>query len=235
MEPADFSRVSKERMQRSADRTSPVGEVVAVLVTAFGYLVLTSLVMAAGGQFATGYKLDNAGAAGLILYELVALAIVATFLKARGWKLGDFNPGISWRLTGAGVLLAAAILAANWILSLLVMAAGLIGPEAYGVVDASGLGIALFAVFCIVNPVFEETLVVGYVTEALRDRHPPLLALNVSVSIRLLYHLYQGPAGVIAIIPMGLLFAFVYHRWNRLWPLVFAHGLLDALGILSSR
>ena len=235
MESADFDRVPKERMQRSADRTSPAGEVVVVLVTAFGYLVLMSLAMAAGGRFVTGYKLDNAGAAGLILYELVALAIVGTFLKSRGWTLRDFNPEISWRLTGAGVLLAAAILAANWILAALFMAVGLIGAEAYGSVDAGGLGVALFTALCIVNPVFEETLVVGYVAEALRDRRPPLLAVNLSVSIRLLYHLYQGPAGVIAVVPAGLLFAFAYQRWNRLWPLVFAHSLLDALGILNSR
>jgi len=34
---------------------------------------------------------------------------------------------------------------------------------------------------------------------------------------------------------MGLLFAFVYLRWSRLWPLVLAHGLLDALALAGCR
>ncbi len=222
-------------MQRSADRTSPHVEVAVVLVTAFGYPVLMSVAGAASGRFATGYTLDDAAAGGLILYELAALAIIGAFLKSRGWALRDLNPGIGWRLTGAGVVLGLLIFASNWVVSVLFMAGGLIRPETVGPIDARGLGLAMFAVLCVVNPVFEETLVVGYVVEALRDRHPPLLAVNLSVSVRLLYHLYQGPAGVILIIPAGLLFAFAYLRLNRIWPLIVAHGLLDAVGILGCR
>ena len=222
-------------MQRSADRTSPAGEVVVVLLTAFGFLVLTSLAAAVGGHYAKVDRFDDAGAAGLIAYELAALSIVGAFLKSRGWTLRDIHPEVTWGLSGAGFLLYAATLALWWTVSSLFTATGLIGPDSYPVVDASGLGVVMLAVFCIVNPIFEETLVVGYVAEALRDRHPPLLAVNVSVSIRLLYHLYQGPAGVIAIVPMGLLFAFVYLRWSRLWPLVLAHGLLDALALAGCR
>lgn len=221
-------------MQRSADRTSPAAELAVVMVTAFGFPVLTSLAMAVGGRYAAGLVIDDAGISGLIVYELAALAIVATFLKSRGWTLRDLNPEIRWHLTGAGVVLCLLILASNWIVSSLFTAVGLIDPEGYSV-DASGLGIAPLAALCVVNPVFEETLVVGYLTEALRDRHSPLLAVNLSVSIRLLYHLYQGPAGVISIIPAGLLFAFAYRRLNRLWPLVFAHGLLDAVAVIGCR
>ncbi len=222
-------------MQRSADRTSPTSEVVVVLATAFGFLILMSLAAAVAGHYTRVETFNDAGVAGLIVYELAALAIVGTYLRSRGWTLRDVNPEISWGLTGAGVLLCVATLVLWWTVSALFAAAGLVRPEASPGVDASGLGLAQLAVLCIVNPVFEETLVVAYVVEALRDRRPPLTAVNVSVSIRLLYHLYQGPAGVIAIVPMGLLYAFVYLKWNRLWPLVFAHGLLDAAALASCR
>ncbi len=205
------------------------------MLTAFGYPVLTSLACAAAGRFAEGYKLDDAGAAGLVLYELAVLAIVGTFLKRRGWTLRDLKPEISWRLTAAGVALCLLVLLSEWVVALLFSAAGLIGPEAPGPIDARGLGVAMFAAVCVVNPVFEETLVVGYVAEALRGRHAPLLAINLSVSIRLLDHLYQGPAGGAAIIPTGLVFAYACHGLDRLWPLVFAHGLLDAVGIIACR
>ncbi len=222
-------------MQKSADRTSPASEVVVVLATAFGFLILTSLAAAVAGRYAAPAPLDDAGAVGLIVYELAALAIVGTYLRSRGWTLRDLHPEVTWGLTGAGFLLYGAALAAWWTVSALFVAVGLVEPEAFRVLDAGRLGLAPMAVLCVVNPVFEETLVVAYVVEALRDRHPPLLAVNVSVSIRLLYHLYQGPAGVIAIVPIGLLFAFVYLKWNRLWPLVFAHALLDAAALASCR
>ncbi|MFD1296210.1 CPBP family intramembrane glutamic endopeptidase [Lysobacter gummosus] len=41
--------------------------------------------------------------------------------------------------------------------------------------------------------------------------------------IRIAYHLYQGSAGVVSIVPMGLAYAWLYARTGRLWPLVLAH------------
>ena len=49
--------------------------------------------------------------------------------------------------------------------------------------------------------------------------------------VRLLYHLYQGPVGVVTIVPMGLLYGFVYARTRQLWPLIFAHVLIDIIGL----
>jgi membrane protease YdiL (CAAX protease family) len=46
--------------------------------------------------------------------------------------------------------------------------------------------------------------------------------------VRLLYHLYQGPIGVVTIVPMGLLFGYAYARSRQLWPLIFAHVLITA-------
>ena len=57
--------------------------------------------------------------------------------------------------------------------------------------------------FSIVNGFYEEVLVVGYVFLALASRYGFNTALTTSTAIRLLYHLYQGPVALIAIIPMG--------------------------------
>ncbi len=53
------------------------------------------------------------------------------------------------------------------------------------------------------------------------------MAVNVSAVIRLSYHLYQGVAGVLAIVPLGLLFGFWFARTRQLWPLIVAHAILD--------
>ncbi|HUQ10090.1 MAG TPA: CPBP family intramembrane glutamic endopeptidase [Steroidobacteraceae bacterium] len=57
-------------------------------------------------------------------------------------------------------------------------------------------------------------------------------AINVSTGIRLLYHLYQGPIGILSVVPLGLIFGYAYSRTRMLWPLIFAHIVLDIAGLL---
>jgi membrane protease YdiL (CAAX protease family) len=59
-------------------------------------------------------------------------------------------------------------------------------------------------------------------------------AVNASTALRVAYHLYQGPAGAISMIPFGLLFGWCFARTGRLWPLVVAHGFFDLAGLLSA-
>jgi len=74
--------------------------------------------------------------------------------------------------------------------------------------------------------------VAGYVIAALKDVRGTTFAINVSVVIRLVYHLYQGISGVLSIIPMGLIFGYWFARKGRLWPLIAAHALLDLVPFL---
>jgi membrane protease YdiL (CAAX protease family) len=83
-----------------------------------------------------------------------------------------------------------------------------------------------------INPLFEEVFVCGYVMTALRKEGHTWFALNASVAIRLLYHLYQGPLGVLSIIPMGLMSGYWYARTGRLWPVIVAHAAMDMLAML---
>ena len=68
---------------------------------------------------------------------------------------------------------------------------------------------------------------VGYVIIALRKTRSTSFAINVSIAIRLAYHLYQGSISLINIIPMGIIYAYWFARTGRLWPLVIAHGIFD--------
>lgn len=62
-------------------------------------------------------------------------------------------------------------------------------------------------------------------------RADPATAVNISAAIRLSYHLYQGAAGVFAVVPLGLLFGFWFARTRQLWPLIVAHAILDFAGL----
>ncbi|HEY1961884.1 MAG TPA: CPBP family intramembrane glutamic endopeptidase, partial [Rhizomicrobium sp.] len=101
-------------------------------------------------------------------------------------------------------------------------------------VVAPGLSPFAAGPIAIVNPLFEEVFVTGYVMTALKSNGNPWRAINASVLLRLLYHLYQGSLGVLAIIPMGLIFAVWYARTGRLWPIIVAHALLDGTALLSA-
>jgi membrane protease YdiL (CAAX protease family) len=54
----------------------------------------------------------------------------------------------------------------------------------------------------------------------------------VSVGIRLLCHLYQGPLAV-GIVPVGLVFTWYYARTHRLWPVVIAHAISDFVALVA--
>ena len=49
--------------------------------------------------------------------------------------------------------------------------------------------------------------------------------------MRMLYHLYQGPIGIITIVPLGMLYGYTYVRSRQLWPLIVAHVLVDIIGL----
>ena len=84
-----------------------------------------------------------------------------------------------------------------------------------------------------INGLYEELFVAGYVITLLKERRGLWFAVNVSVAIRLMYHLYQGALSVVVIVPMGLILGYWYARKGRLWPLVVAHTLIDLVGMLS--
>ncbi len=100
---------------------------------------------------------------------------------------------------------------------------------------ASGIGLPTIFAVSLLNPVFEEVFACAFVVSSLKDRRGFWFAVNASIAIRLSYHLYQGPAGIVSIIPFGFLFAFWYARTGRLWPIIIAHAMYDLLGLMSYR
>jgi membrane protease YdiL (CAAX protease family) len=56
-------------------------------------------------------------------------------------------------------------------------------------------------------------------------------ALGLSVLVRLLYHLYQGPLGAVSVVVCGLVLGAAYWRTRRLWPVALAHALIDMIAL----
>ena len=160
--------------------------------------------------------------------------IMSRFGNVRGWTLEKVGLRISWRGTGLGWLLLlgtyVVAMVAQHLASLALPAQMQAGVERYPVSDPN-VNMQLVFIASTVNGMFEELFVAGYIITALREARGVWMAINVSTVVRLLYHLYQGPVGVVTIVPMGLLYGFVYARTRQLWPLMFAHVLIDIIGL----
>jgi membrane protease YdiL (CAAX protease family) len=80
----------------------------------------------------------------------------------------------------------------------------------------------------------EEVIVVAFLITRLRQLNVnPLAAVLASSILRGVYHLYQGYGAGLGNIAMGLVFGYVWLRTRRLWPLIIAHGLIDAVAFVG--
>jgi len=217
-----------------AIRRLPVGVEFLVVVTwAFGLPIFASI-MALGAPGSSAPVFNNAELLGTLIFEVIQLGFLSWFLRIRGWTLEKFGLSFSWRGTAVGVVLLgvtyALVLgaqeAAQFIFNYDLEAAAARAPK----VDPS-LSMQLVFLVSVINGIFEELFVAGYIITSLTARRGMWTAINVSVVVRLLYHLYQGPIGILTVVPMGLLYGYAYARTRRLWPLMVAHVLLDMVAL----
>jgi membrane protease YdiL (CAAX protease family) len=221
----------RERLLSLSGRT----EVLLVLLVAFGVTVPHSLraLFSPESLANRAPPITNVALHRTVLYELGVMLILIPFLRVRGWtreRLG-IRPTTKDSLWGVGIVL-------GYYLGVLVTILANVWPQAVLVASRTRLNRGPFdwpsiTAVSLVNPVFEEVFVCGYVITALRERFGTTTAVNVSAGIRVFYHFYQGALGVLGIAPMALLFAYWFARTGRLWPLIVAHALQDftALGV----
>jgi len=221
-----------EKIRQKIQDLPLLAEFMIVILVAFGYFILRSFSWIFEISEENAIVLfTNLDLYWLIVLELVALLLVAVFLYLRNYKFSDFNFAFSLESSTYGLVL----FSANYILYyLLYMTVATVFTELFNnaiTISASPFEInttipAIIAI-SIVNPVFEETIVVGYIVKSLEKSLAPAVIIGLSVLIRLSYHVYQGPIILVSILPMGLLFAWLYWKTRRLWPLILAHAVLD--------
>ncbi len=220
-----------EKFREMIRRLPPGLEFAIVIISAFGQFIVASI-LSIGTARTAAYT--NEALASLLVGEALQFAVIAWFLRVRGWSLDKVGLKVTLRGTGLGLGLAVASyavfilakLAGQHLLAVDMASAAAVYPKA-----AKDLDLQLVFVASAVNGVYEELFVAGYIITALTPVRGPWTAINVSTGIRLLYHLYQGPIGILAIVPLGILYGWVYVRTRQLWPLVVAHIAIDAVGL----
>ncbi|MGF1651908.1 MAG: CPBP family intramembrane glutamic endopeptidase [Actinomycetales bacterium] len=170
------------------------------------------------------------------IVALVLPAALAVHLALRDGTWADLGlTARRWaRDVGVGLGIAAAVGGAGLALYL--------GSRALGLsleVQASGLPWHWWTVPVLVlaagaNAVLEEVVVVGYLLRRLEQLGVPAArAAWISAAIRSVYHAYQGVAGLVGNLVMGLLFARWFHRTRRLVPLIVAHWAIDVAAFVG--
>jgi membrane protease YdiL (CAAX protease family) len=239
------SAADTELPQRRALRI----ELVVVLAVTFGLSAVTAILQLADAV------LRNLSAQRIPLnprrsyFDLIDLGLNATFvvqLIAWGglglyllWRSG-LSPAriglarLAWRDLAGGVGLAALIGLPGLALYLAGRALHLNASVIPSSLGDTWWRVPMLLLVAFANGWAEEIIVVGYLLTRLeqlgvRSR----VALVWSSVLRGTYHLYQGFGAGLGNVAMGLVFGYAWQRTGRLWPLVIAHGIIDAVAFVG--
>lgn len=98
----------------------------------------------------------------------------------------------------------------------------------------SAVQIPTSLLWALANGFGEELVVVAYLCTRLRQLGwKPGQFIAASAVLRGSYHLYQGVSAGVGNIVMGVVFAYYFHKTGRVWPLVLAHFLIDAVAYIA--
>jgi len=174
-----------------------------------------------------------------LIYELLALAVMAYVLSRQGRSLKQIGLSFSWMDILVSLLLIVISYAAFYICyvaifygSYFVTGRALTQPAKTQTYLDAGITIGTI-LFVILNPIYEELIARAYIiTEVKFLTGSGILAVIVSVVIQVLYHLYQGVPSAISVGAMFLVLSIYYLRYKRIGPVILAHLYFDLFALL---
>lgn len=211
----------------------PRTETALVVLAAFGLFMLASIQSLIFGHSAA--IISNGGMLATMAYELFVIALIASFLRLRGWTLADVGvTPVTPRLTliGIGLFLFAHVAYVMAAYIAIALAPAAFSAESYNKLVSPDLNLPIVLLMSTINPIFEETILCGYLLSVRRTGPNAWPAVHLSIAIRMLYHLYQGAYGTVAVIAVGFIFSAWYARSRQIWPPILAHALFDLIGLM---
>jgi membrane protease YdiL (CAAX protease family) len=211
----------------AAPNTTPL-EALGIVTLCFGWFIVGSL-WSVGAGFRNG-AITDASLFSLIGFELFVGPIALLILRSRGYAMrGGVLPSPSWRGCVVGALLYVACVLAS-VAALAPFASDTAQPITR-MMETARPSLAMVLALSVINGLYEEVFLLGYLQRGFQPWGASF-ALGLSVLVRVMYHLYQGPYGALSIAVTGVIFGAFYLRTGWLWPVVFAHMLADTLPFL---
>ncbi|HLW52844.1 MAG TPA: type II CAAX endopeptidase family protein [Candidatus Angelobacter sp.] len=210
-------------------------------------LGLILLVAFGGSIVSSAYRLfhplpdnySNARFATGIFQELVALTLFAVLFSRQGRKVSSLGLSFQWTDIPMGLGLVTSSFVVMWTaesaIGSLWFITGHNAPHFRNTTGFTETSSWILLPFLLLNPVFEETLVRGYLmTELTELRRSVFVAALVSVAVQTSYHLYYGLFGAL-VVGCGLsVFAFFYATTRRLMPVIVAHMAWDLTALIRA-
>lgn len=166
----------------------------------------------------------------IVLFEIIMLSIIAFILKKRNWKLKDFNLNFSIKMIGVAVLL---VIIRETIGLIVNATMPILENNTFKIpsisLQSNIIGIALIT---IVNSIYEEVLLIGYIFKRLEKYNPAIIVI-VSSIIRASFHTYQGLSNLPTVFILALVFGIYYLKYKKLWPVILAHIIGNTFHFLN--
>ncbi len=163
-----------------------------------------------------------------VLFSWGGLALY--LLSGDGIRIGRWQ----WNDLGWGAGLAALIGLPGLIFYTSAVRLGLSKQVIPTTLDSPWWEVPILLLWSGANAFGEEIVVVFWLLTRLRGLGWSVPAMIITSSIlRGSYHLYQGVSAGFGNIIMGVIFAYFYHRTGKVWPLVIAHFLIDAVAFVG--
>jgi membrane protease YdiL (CAAX protease family) len=206
-----------------------LAEALGIITICFGYAIFSSVLSLTD---AAGVLPFTDGAfAGLVLMELVLACVALAVLAARRYPLRSLVPRPSWRdgVIGVGLYVVATVAC---LLVTMPFDSEASSQPISQLLAQSQVTLAGAIPMALVNGTYEEVFLLGLLLRGLL-RFGRSNALGISLLVRMLYHIYQGPVGVLSIAVVGLVLSLFYLRTGRLFPVVVAHVIADVVPFLG--
>ena len=156
---------------------------------------------------------------------LLAWGGLAWFLLQERWRWPHWSD--VWRGAGFAALIGLPGLA-------FYVAAVHLGLSKVVVPTTAAVQIPTSLLWSFANGFGEEVVVVMYLVTRLKQLGwQPWQFIAASAVLRGSYHLYQGVSAGLGNIVMGVVFAWYFHKTGRVWPLIIAHFLIDAVAFIA--
>lgn len=203
--------------------TTTPAEAIGIVTLCFGWFIAGSVYAVSAG-FKTG-AYSEGGIVGLLILEVLLGLTALYILRSRGFDVPSLYPRPSVVGVAFGSFLYVSAAGAAG-LALMMFNAEHYSEPLERLMGGAPIGLPALVLLGVVNGAYEEIFLLGFLLRGLRG-YGLSLAIGVSMLVRVLYHLYQGPLGAVCIGIFGLVLSLSYVANGKLFPAVFAHAVAD--------
>ena len=220
----------RARLDRAMQRPASNGEIALVLGVPFALSLASSIRIGLRGS-ETAVFTDRNLLLSLALQVIIA-GLLLVYLSRRQWRPLDVAGAPELVDLGRGLALWLGLIG---IFYLAVLALYAIAPAAVAILRTRAptgmISAPVVVAGAVLDPIFEEFLWLGYAIPALGNRFGIRTACVVSVVLRVAAHAYQGRLALLTILPVAVLMTFYFVKSGRLWPIIVAHIIQDAIAL----